>query len=216
MAGAINTVYSAGGRRRASPGASRSSSAACSGFVVGLPAPLSRRDAGVQGAVGAARARARAAAQDGASRAPRRETLLALALTWVLTAGIVVVILFTPTYLQQVLPRSGALRAAGQQRARRSTLGDRLPGVRLGERSRRHARDDDRRIRRPAGAPATCSTRRCPTRRSSSISDVRPHRLLRRRRDDGADRRGAIRSRRPCASRACRSPTTCRTRSSAG
>ncbi len=28
--------------------------------------------------------------------------LLALALTWVLTAGIVVVILFTPTYLQHI------------------------------------------------------------------------------------------------------------------
>ena len=32
----------------------------------------------------------------------RYETFLALALTWVLTAGIVVVILFTPTYLQQI------------------------------------------------------------------------------------------------------------------
>jgi MFS family permease len=35
-------------------------------------------------------------------REHRGETLLALALTWVLTAAIVVVILFTPTYLQQV------------------------------------------------------------------------------------------------------------------
>ena len=43
----------------------------------------------------------------------RAETLLALALTWVLTAGIVVVILFTPTYLQQVhhVPAPLALRA---------------------------------------------------------------------------------------------------------
>ena len=46
-------------------------------------------------------------------REHRRETLLALALTWVLTAGIVVVILFTPTYLQQVfhVPASDALQA---------------------------------------------------------------------------------------------------------
>ena len=43
----------------------------------------------------------------------RRETLLALALTWVLTAGIVVVILFTPAYLQQVfhVPARYALQA---------------------------------------------------------------------------------------------------------
>ena len=43
----------------------------------------------------------------------RSETLLALALTWVLTAGIVVVILFTPTYLQQIhhIPAPLALRA---------------------------------------------------------------------------------------------------------
>ncbi|MCU1382045.1 MAG: major facilitator superfamily 1 [Acidobacteria bacterium] len=43
----------------------------------------------------------------------RRETLLALGLTWVLTAGIVVVILFTPAYLQQVfhVPAVSALRA---------------------------------------------------------------------------------------------------------
>ena len=43
----------------------------------------------------------------------RGETLLALALTWVLTAGIVVVILFTPTYLQQVfhVPARYALQA---------------------------------------------------------------------------------------------------------
>ena len=43
----------------------------------------------------------------------RAETLLSLALTWVLTAGIVVVILFTPTYLQQVfhVPATFALRA---------------------------------------------------------------------------------------------------------
>ena len=43
----------------------------------------------------------------------RLETLLALALTWVLTAGIVVVILFTPTYLQQVfhVPARYALQA---------------------------------------------------------------------------------------------------------
>ena len=41
------------------------------------------------------------------------ETLLALALTWVLTAAIVVVILFTPTYLQQVfhVPAHYALQA---------------------------------------------------------------------------------------------------------
>ena len=46
-------------------------------------------------------------------REHRRETLLALALTWVLTAGIVVVILFTPAYLQQVfhVPASYALQA---------------------------------------------------------------------------------------------------------
>ena len=46
-------------------------------------------------------------------REHRRETLLALALTWVLTAGIVVVILFTPAYLQQVfhVPASDALQA---------------------------------------------------------------------------------------------------------
>jgi len=43
----------------------------------------------------------------------RLETLLALALTWVLTAGIVVVILFTPTYLQQTfhVPARYALQA---------------------------------------------------------------------------------------------------------
>jgi MFS family permease len=43
----------------------------------------------------------------------RAETLLALGLTWVLTAGIVVVILFTPTYLQQVfhVPAVYALRS---------------------------------------------------------------------------------------------------------
>ena len=43
----------------------------------------------------------------------RAETLLALALTWVLTAGIVVVILFTPAYLQQVfhVPAKDALQA---------------------------------------------------------------------------------------------------------
>src|SRR5471032_2504259 len=46
-------------------------------------------------------------------RAYRKETLLALALTWVLTGGIVVVILFTPAYLQQVfhVPAVYALRA---------------------------------------------------------------------------------------------------------
>jgi MFS family permease len=46
-------------------------------------------------------------------RAHRRETLLALALTWVLTAAIVVVILFTPAYLQQIhhVPAPLALRA---------------------------------------------------------------------------------------------------------
>jgi MFS transporter, MHS family, proline/betaine transporter len=46
-------------------------------------------------------------------REHRRETLLALALTWVLTAGIVVVILFTPAYLQQVfhVPARYALQA---------------------------------------------------------------------------------------------------------
>ena len=43
----------------------------------------------------------------------RAATVLALALTWVLTAGIVVVILFTPTYLQQVfhVPAHYALQA---------------------------------------------------------------------------------------------------------
>ena len=43
----------------------------------------------------------------------RSETLLALALTCVLTAGIVVVILFTPTSLQQIhhIPAPLALRA---------------------------------------------------------------------------------------------------------
>ena len=43
----------------------------------------------------------------------RMETVMALALTWVLTGGIVVVILFTPTYLQQVfhVPAVYALRA---------------------------------------------------------------------------------------------------------
>jgi MFS family permease len=43
----------------------------------------------------------------------RGETLLALGLTWVLTAAIVVVILFTPTYLQQVfhVPAHYALQA---------------------------------------------------------------------------------------------------------
>jgi MFS family permease len=43
----------------------------------------------------------------------RAATLLALALTWVLTAAIVVVILFTPTYLQQVfhVPAHYALQA---------------------------------------------------------------------------------------------------------
>jgi MFS family permease len=46
-------------------------------------------------------------------RAHRGETLLALALTWVLTAAIVVVILFTPAYLQQIhhVPAPLALRA---------------------------------------------------------------------------------------------------------
>jgi MFS family permease len=44
----------------------------------------------------------------------RAETLLALALTWVLTAAIVVVILFTPAYLQQVfhVPAHDALQAS--------------------------------------------------------------------------------------------------------
>jgi MFS transporter, MHS family, proline/betaine transporter len=43
----------------------------------------------------------------------RSETLLALALTWVLTAAIVVIILFTPSYLQQVfhVPARYALQA---------------------------------------------------------------------------------------------------------
>jgi MFS family permease len=46
-------------------------------------------------------------------RAYRAETLLALALTWVLTAAIVVVILFTPALLQQIhhVPAPLALRA---------------------------------------------------------------------------------------------------------
>ncbi len=46
-------------------------------------------------------------------RQHRTETLIALALTWVLTGGIVVVILFTPTYLQQVfhIPATFALRS---------------------------------------------------------------------------------------------------------
>ena len=46
-------------------------------------------------------------------RSHRAATLLALALTWVLTAAIVVVILFTPAYLQQIhhVPAPVALRA---------------------------------------------------------------------------------------------------------
>jgi MFS family permease len=46
-------------------------------------------------------------------REHRAETMLALALTWVLTGGIVVVILFTPAYLQQAfhVPAVYALRA---------------------------------------------------------------------------------------------------------
>ena len=46
-------------------------------------------------------------------REHRMETVLALALTWVLTGGIVVVILFTPAYLQQAfhVPAVYALRA---------------------------------------------------------------------------------------------------------
>ena len=46
-------------------------------------------------------------------RSHRGATLLALALTWVLTAAIVVVILFTPAYLQQIhhVPAPLALRA---------------------------------------------------------------------------------------------------------
>ncbi|MEA2929498.1 MAG: hypothetical protein QOG38_1926 [Hyphomicrobiales bacterium] len=46
-------------------------------------------------------------------REHRGATLLALALTWLLTAAIVVVILFTPTYLQQVfhVPAHDALQA---------------------------------------------------------------------------------------------------------
>ena len=46
-------------------------------------------------------------------RAHRGETVLALALTWVLTAAIVVIILLTPTYLQQVfhVPAHDALQA---------------------------------------------------------------------------------------------------------
>ena len=69
----------------------------------------------------------------------RAETLLALALTWVLTAAIVVVILFTPTYLQQVFHVPARVRAPGQHR-RDDHVRRRLPGVRLGERSVRHAR----------------------------------------------------------------------------
>jgi MFS transporter, MHS family, proline/betaine transporter len=46
-------------------------------------------------------------------REHRGATLLAIALTWVLSAGIVVVILFTPTYLQQIhkIPAALALQA---------------------------------------------------------------------------------------------------------
>ena len=124
----------------------------------------------------------------------RGATLLALALTWVLTAAIVVVILFTPTYLQQIhhVPAPLALRANSVatfmfalgclffgwvERSRSARAPSMMVGLRRTARQQlRVLRVASRNARHAHGA-------------------VRPHRFLRRRGDDGADRRGAIVSR---------------------
>ena len=139
--------------------------------------------------------------------------MLALALTWVLTAAIVVVILFTPTYLQQVfhVPARYALQAntgatftfaigclvfgwASDRFGTRATMAAGFAGLLVSS------------YLFYAWLPAAPAFLNL---------HLRARRLLRRlgRRRCRSSRCGC--SRRRCVFRACRSPTTCRTRSSA-
>ena len=119
MAGAINTIYSpadVAALRLADPVRRRRRVR----LRLGLPAAFPRGDAGLPGDEGAPLARARGADQDRASRPPRGDAARPRAHLGADRPRIVVVILFTPTYLQQVFHVPAPLRAAGQQRARRS------------------------------------------------------------------------------------------------
>ena len=112
MAGAINTDLRPGRRRGVRLARSRSSPAALFGFVsVYLRRFL--EETPVFQEMQARRALAREVPIKTVLSEHRAATLLALALTWVLTAAIVVVILFTPMYLQQVfhVPAHYALQA---------------------------------------------------------------------------------------------------------
>jgi MFS family permease len=111
MAGAINTIYSP-----AEVAAFGWRIPFVAGGAFGFVAVWLRRfleETPVFKEMAARRALAREVPLKAVLREYRLETLLALALTWVLTAGIVVVILFTPTYLQQVfrVPARYALQA---------------------------------------------------------------------------------------------------------
>jgi MFS family permease len=111
MAGAINSIYGPDGVMRF---AWRIPFIA--GGAFGFVAVYLRRfldETPVFKEMAARRALAREVPIKTVLRDHRAETLLALALTWVLTAGIVVIILFTPAYLQQVfhVPAVYALRS---------------------------------------------------------------------------------------------------------
>jgi MFS family permease len=111
MAGAINSIY---GPERVAAFAWRIPFIA--GGAFGFVSVWLRRfleETPVFKEMAARRALAREVPLKAVLRDHRMETLQALLLTWVLTGGIVVVILFTPTYLQQVfhVPATFALRA---------------------------------------------------------------------------------------------------------
>jgi len=111
MAGAINTLYSA-----ADVVAFAWRIPFVAGGVFGFVSVYLRRfleETPVFQEMKARRSLARETPIKTVLREHRRETLLALALTWVLTAAIVVVILFTQAYLQQVfhVPARYALQA---------------------------------------------------------------------------------------------------------
>jgi MFS family permease len=111
MAGAINTLYGAAG-----VAAFAWRIPFIAGGVFGFVSVYLRRflqETPVFQEMAARKALAREVPLKTVLRDHRSETLLALALTWVLTAGIVVMILLTPAYLQQVfhVPATDALRA---------------------------------------------------------------------------------------------------------
>ncbi len=118
-------------------------------------------------------------------REHRAATLLALALTWVLSAGIVVVILFTPTYLREVhhIPATLALPANSL-----ATLALAIGCLAFGWISDRVGTRLTMMVGF-AGLLVTSSTfyAMLPGTPTRDGDRLRPHRLLRRRSDDGTD-----------------------------